>query len=185
MKEYIISFPSNAKVLEIGGGQKPIFHPNMDLLDVPEVDIVYNLEKFPYPFKDEEFDGVVGLYVIEHISWRKFDQFLREIYRILKREGTAIFLTANLYEQCKKVLKEGVNKGTVEMIFGSQEFPNHAGVHKMGFSPEYAQELFSKASFEVKVISPMPDVYYKNIPLYPACETDMVIEATKPKVKIL
>jgi len=185
MEEYIISFPSNAKILEIGGGSRPLFHPNIDIQNLPTVDIVHNLEEFPYPFEDEEFDGILGMYIIEHISWRKVKQFIKELYRLLKPGGKVILLTANLLEQCRKIMHYGVNESTVEMLFGSQEFePSHLGCHKCGFSPSYAEDLFKEAGFEVKIIAPMPTVYYKNMPIYPECKTDMIIEATKPKVKI-
>lgn len=168
------------KVLEIGGGSRPLFHPNIDMQKLPTVDIVHNLEEFPYPFKDDEFDGILGMYIIEHISWRKVKQFIRELYRILKYGGKIILLTSNLLEQCKKITTYGVNETTVEMIFGSQEFePNYLGAHKCGFSPAYAEQLFKDAGFKVKIIAPMPDVCYMNYVIYPSSQTDMLIEAEK------
>jgi len=168
------------KVLEIGGGQRPLFHPNIDAQNLPAVDVVHDLEKFPYPFSDEEFDGILGMYIIEHISWRKVKQFIRELYRLLKPGGKVILLTANLLEQCRRIMHYGVNESTVEMLFGSQEFePSHLGCHKCGFSPAYAEDLFKEAGFKVRIIAPMPTVYYKGIPLYPACKTDMIIEGMK------
>jgi len=171
----------SGNVLEIGGGERPLFHPNMDIRKVDNVDIVHDLEKFPYPFSDESFDGILGMYIIEHISWRKVKDFIKELYRLLKPGGKAVLLTANLLEQCKRVVEAGVNEKTVEMIFGSQEFePNYLGCHKCGFSPSYAEKLFGDMGFDVKIIAPMPNVYFRGYPVYPSSVTDMIIEAIKP-----
>lgn len=179
------------KTLEIGGGNNPVFHPNMDIQNLPTVDIVHNLEQFPYPVESNSFDNIYSAYLIEHITWRNVKRFISELYRILKPNGKVVLLTANLLEQCRKTVEEGVNEKTVEMIFGSQEFPLHAGCHKNGFSPEYAEKLFTQTGFNVKVTTPMPSIFYRNQILYPSSKTDMLIEATKtvdktfqPKVKV-
>jgi len=114
------------------------------------------------------YDGIFSRYALEHISWRNIEQFIAEIYRITKDNGKAVVITSNLFEQCKSVIEEGVNKDTVERIFGSQEFPDHAGAHKMGFSPEYATELFKKAGFN-----------YVKLYSHPVSKTDMILEAYK------
>lgn len=179
---YIINVKGN--VLEIGGGQKPLPFPhiNIDL----QGKTVHDLETFPYPFKDEEFDMIVGLYVVEHLSWHVMNDFAKEIYRLLKPGGKAIFLVPNTYEQCKKIVEEGINENTIPMLFGGQEFnPRWLGSHKTGFSPEFAKKLFS--DFDVNIIAPMPDVILQVennfYGLYPACKTDMVIELKKKQVE--
>lgn len=185
-KLYTITFPENAKVLEIGGGSHPLPFPhiNMDFQKHDKVGVVHNLEEFPYPFDNEQFDGIVGLYVVEHLSWRVIPDFLKEIYRILKQNGKAIFLVPNTLEQCRMATEEGINWKTIEMLFGSQEFnPKWLGSHKMGFSPEFAKKLFEEAGFEVNIIAPMPAIYFENnIPLYPQSKTDMIIVAKKPQI---
>jgi len=80
------------KILELGCGMHP--RPgaiNVDKLDLPGVDVVWDLDKFPYPFKDEEFDEIYGQDIIEHLD----DVFMvmEELYRILKLGGTIYFHT--------------------------------------------------------------------------------------------
>jgi len=41
---------------------------NLDYLDGQGVDVVHDLEKFPYPFKDNTFDKVLASHIIEHVS---------------------------------------------------------------------------------------------------------------------
>jgi len=171
-------------ILEIGGGLNPlpIDHINMDILDNPSIDIKHNLEDTPYPFKDNSFNTIIGLYIIEHISWRRVKTVLEELYRILNYDGSLILTTSNLLEQARYILHYGVSQHTVEMIYGSQEFPNYAGVHKTGFSPGYIETLLYNIGFTPKIYTPMPNIFiqnHKTIPLYPGSKTDMLVTAVK------
>jgi len=47
------------------------------------------------PFKDESFDAVISLQVIEHIKKREVFAYLNEIKRVLKRGGIFILTTPN------------------------------------------------------------------------------------------
>lgn len=173
MSQYTIVYRKGGKICEFGGNNNPLRSPdgqrvtyNVDINAGPNVDLVADFNK-PLPLPSEEFDGVYSSYAIEHISFHNVEQFIKEIYRILKPSGKAIIITANLLKQAEKIVEQGVNKGTVELIFGSQEFPDHGGVHKTGFSPEYAKELFEKVGFKVKTYS------------HPVSNTDLIIEAYK------
>jgi len=165
----MLNFKHGGNVIELGGGANPAIHPNVDIIAGPNVDIVADFNK-KLPLEDESYDGIFSRYAIEHISWHNVECFIQEIYRILKPGGKAIIITANTYEQCKKIVDEGINKDTVELLFGSQEFPDHGGTHKMGFSPEYAEELFKNADFTLIRTFPHPDTV-----------TDLIIEAYKMK----
>ena len=48
----------------------------------------------PFPFEDESFDSIVTFQVIEHV--KQDDQFVSEIYRVLKKGGTALITTPNI-----------------------------------------------------------------------------------------
>lgn len=171
---------ANGKCLEIGGGSRPLLHPNMDVRAIPGVDLVWNLSEFPWPVDDESIDTVVGIYVAEHIAWPVFDAFIKEIQRILKPGGKAVFLTSNLEAQAKRIIREGVNMKTVECLFGTIDYKENA--HAMGFSPSSVKELFK--GFDVNAIAPMPDVVFKGQVIYPGSETDLLIELTKPGIKM-
>lgn len=178
MNQYEIHF-KGGKVIEFGGGNRNIFEENVDVFPGPTVTCVHDFELFPYPFENESYDGIYAAYVIEHISWRNVKQFISECYRILKTNGKAIFLVPNLTEQCKEIAVEGVNANTVEMLFGSQEFPKHAGAHKCGFSPEYAVKMFKEAGFTTVNVYVLPDIQFPHIILKIASATDLLIEVIK------
>ena len=48
----------------------------------------------PFPFEDETFDTIVSFQVIEHV--RKDEEFVKEIFRVLKKGGTALLTTPNI-----------------------------------------------------------------------------------------
>lgn len=176
MSQYNLSFKPGGKILELGGGDVPLrdqagnrLTTNMDVQSTPNVDINHNMAVFPWPIEDESFDGIFGRYCLEHLSWHDIEKAIGEIYRILKPGGKGVFFVPNTLEQCKVAVRDGINKGTVEMLFGSQEFiPRHLGSHKMGFSDDYAKELFKKAGF--KMVKALP---------HPVSATDLIVEVHK------
>ncbi len=47
----------------------------------------------PFPFEDNHFDTIVSFHVIEHI--KKDEEFIKEVFRVLKPGGTALITTPN------------------------------------------------------------------------------------------
>ena len=74
--------------LDIGCGENK--QPNfvgMDKRRLKGVDIVHDLEKFPYPIDNESCIVIVGSHIIEHIKpWLMID-FMNELWRIMKPDG--------------------------------------------------------------------------------------------------
>jgi len=166
-------FPSpfrGDKIIELGGGNKPVFHPNMDARKLPGVDIVVDLEK-PFPVESGSYDGVYSKFLIEHIGWPKVRSHISEIYRILKPNGVAVCVTANLKAQAKKIAEKTEWDGSESaLIFANQSCPED--YHKSGFTPEYATRLFREAGFrEVKILP------------YPG-SMEMIIHADKSSEKL-
>lgn len=72
--------------LDVGCGRlKDPEFTGIDINDWPGVDIVWDLEKFPWPIDDNTFDYIKVIHVVEHIS----DQigFFHEIHRIAKKDA--------------------------------------------------------------------------------------------------
>lgn len=174
---YSLPFKSEDKVLEVGGGDKPVFRPNLDCRQMPTVDIVADLNE-AWPIEAESYDGVFGMYIIEHISWRKVKNFINQIHSVLKPGGIAVLITANFLEQCRKMVETPEwNDDLVCMCFGDQNYEGGDWVfnaHHCGFSPTYATKLFREAGFhEVTVFE------------HPNCKTDLIIQARKSGVRIV
>lgn len=157
----------HGKIVELGGGDNPIYHPNVDIRSCEQVDIVSDFDN-PLPLPSGEFDGVFCRYAIEHISWRSISTFISEIGRILKVGGHAIVITANLKEQARVIANREVWEGDYEsrLIFGNQDFNDNS--HKCGMSPELASRLFNSAGMTVQIVP------------VDGCITDMIIYAEKP-----
>lgn len=75
-------------LLDIGCGEnKQSGFIGMDKRELPDVDIVHDLEVFPYPLEDESCLTIIGSHIAEHIKpWLTID-FFDELWRLLKVNG--------------------------------------------------------------------------------------------------
>jgi len=58
---------------------------NVDSIKLPGVDKVVDLNKYPWPFKDNEFDFVLCSHILEHLN--SIIKPLEEIWRITKKNS--------------------------------------------------------------------------------------------------
>lgn len=173
MNQYTLPFKQNDKVIELGGGDNPQFHPNYDTRRVKGVDFISDFNE-PLPIISENFDGLFCRYALEHINWRNVKNFLGETYRILKYGGHAVFITSNLLEQAKVLVdydknNKEWNDNLIGMIFGAEDYKENT--HQSGFSPNYITQILTEIGFKDIKISPI----YSDFG-----NTDMIIETTKP-----
>jgi len=76
------------KLLDLGCGKKK--RPNaigVDYSDRHNADIIHNLNVFPYPLADSEFDEIYLDNVLEHLDDPM--RVMEEVYRICKTDGRA------------------------------------------------------------------------------------------------
>lgn len=67
--------------LDVGcGSNKLENYIGIDALDIDGVDVVWDLEEFPWPFEDSSFDYIKAFHIIEHINNQV--GFFREIHRV-------------------------------------------------------------------------------------------------------
>ena len=64
---------------------------NLDMVKSEGVDVVHNLEKFPYPFKNNFFEEIYAAHIIEHLE--NPYKFMRELWRISKKNAKIIIKT--------------------------------------------------------------------------------------------
>ena len=77
------------KKLNLGCGEIPKKGwINLDIGDAPHVDIMWDLNKKPYPFKDNSIDEIYSSCVLEHL--KNLGVFVEECYRILKPKGKIV-----------------------------------------------------------------------------------------------
>jgi SAM-dependent methyltransferase len=65
----------------------------VDKFKVPGVDIVHDLTKFPWPFKNNSVDEVFCSHFVEHLTGAQRIEFFNELYRIMKVGGKARIIT--------------------------------------------------------------------------------------------
>jgi len=74
------------KILDIGCGRNKIIGAlGFDIDKSYNPDILHDLNIYPYPIKDKEFDKIYAKHVIEHVNDPTV--FIQECYRILKPNG--------------------------------------------------------------------------------------------------
>ncbi len=74
-----------SKKLNIGCGSKSLpGWVNLDLKDIPGVDVVHDIEKLPFPFEDNKFEEILCQDILEHVE---YIPILKDLYRILKPGG--------------------------------------------------------------------------------------------------
>lgn len=79
------------KKLNIGAGSKSKpGYINLDRISFPGVDVVHDLNKFPYPFEDNTFDWIEGQHILEHLP--NLLGVMEELYRISKPNGILSFI---------------------------------------------------------------------------------------------
>lgn len=82
--------------LDIGcGGNKQPGFVGIDVRDLPSVDIVHNVEKFPWPLPNESVSFAVASHLVEHINPHGgvFMNFMNEVWRIMKVGGQFMIAT--------------------------------------------------------------------------------------------
>lgn len=166
MTSYTFPFSEHDTVIELGGGNRPYFRPNLDVRCGENIDIVADFNE-PLPIPSNSYDGVFSCYCIEHLSWRKVRLFLSEVLRILKPNGKAVFITANTERQMQYVLEHDEwNDDCSCIIFGDQDYPENT--HRNSLCPRYAIKLLAEMGFSNVTVLPTGTLH-----------TDMIIEAQK------
>lgn len=86
--------------LNLGSGGKPLKgYINVDVSPkAPEVDVVHDLNKYPWPFEDDSADEVFVCQCLEHLL--DHNCAMKEIYRILKKGGMAKIIVPHFTWQC-------------------------------------------------------------------------------------
>lgn len=81
-----MNIDSKLKILDLGCGKKK--RPGaigVDYSDRHNADIIHNLNAFPYPLKDDEFDEIYLDNVLEHLDDPM--RVMEEVYRVSKPGG--------------------------------------------------------------------------------------------------
>lgn len=97
------------------------------------VDTDIKAEMWAIPLPDESVDEIYSSHALEHISKFEVVPTLREWYRLLKPNGTAVIEVPDLVWCCQNWLSRQSNDWHMDVLFGMQNHPGE--FHKTGFTP--------------------------------------------------
>jgi len=140
--------------LYIGAGDDRIKDcMTLDIRKDVHPDVVRNLEQLSLPFKNEQFDLIYAKDVIEHISFRKTEDLLRELFRILTHNGKNYIQVPDLEAIAHKVIFNPDNclgdmcgwKLISYWVYWGQDYPENT--HKAGFTISTLGKLLQQIGF--------------------------------------
>lgn len=119
---------------------------NHDVANIRQIDVVHDLNIYPWPFNDNSCEEIVMKDVLEHLD--NFVQALEEIHRILK-DGGKIFISVPYWNSANAYIDPTHKRGFHEHTFRFFD-PSCAHCKER---PYYSHARFSIEK-EVFVISP-------------------------------
>jgi SAM-dependent methyltransferase len=128
---------------------------NHDISDLPGINVVHDLNTFPWPWEDDSFDEVLMLDILEHLD--NFVGSIEEIYRILKVGGKVTIRVPYWNHSCAYIdptHKRGFHEHTFHFFDVDSHYYKERG-------------YYSKASFKIidEVFILAPGFPYFRIPL--------------------
>jgi ubiquinone/menaquinone biosynthesis C-methylase UbiE len=98
---------------------------NLDIINLPGVDTVCDIEKQALPFHDNYFDNILCDNVLEHIV--NLENVLKEIHRVLKKDGIVEIKVPHFSSFC------AYNDPTHKRFFGFFTFDYYTENNKFNF----------------------------------------------------
>ena len=131
---------SPPKTIHLGCGKnKEAGAFGVDLSPYPGVDLVHDLEKFPYPIESDHFDRVVALDVLEHLD--HFVGAIEEIHRI-SRDDAEIVISApfatSLFRHHDPTHRRGLTRLSMDYFIPGTDFHTKYA---------YSHAIFKKLQF--------------------------------------
>ncbi len=156
----------NGKILDIGCGSYPYFLLNNHFTEKYGIDPslkntkLKNIElknldvtKSKLPFRDNFFDAVTMLAVFEHLDHGKINFVLKEINRVLKKDGALVITTPSPWSD--KILK---NMARLDLV-SKEEIHEH----KHNYSKSKIVDIIKDAGFKSNKIKSGFFEFYLNM----------------------
>ncbi len=120
------------RTLDLGCGKKKRDGAiGVDFSDRHAADVIHDLNVFPYPFKDEEFDEVFLDNVLEHLD--DPIRVMEEVHRICKKQGTVKVIVPYFRSVWAFIDPTHKNFFTVDSF--SYFDPRHPICHRYDYTP--------------------------------------------------
>jgi len=128
---------------------------NVDIIEHPEVDIISDVSELK-TIKDNSVEEIYASHVLEHFSWRKTNDVLKEWYRVLQPKGR-IFISVPNWDFVVRtyLLDHFLSNWLTQHIYG--EHDNIFNYHKTIFNfTTLSHELYTVGFSIVKRLETMP-----------------------------
>ncbi|MFA6319702.1 MAG: methyltransferase domain-containing protein [archaeon] len=139
--------------LEIGSGNKPKEgYLHFDIRSNVNADVIGDAKKLP--FRDEKFSEVYSRFFLEHLLRKDARITLKEMYRVLKKEGVLEIIVPNIAYFFKLFLTESGQKKewALNKIYGFENYVEDH--HYFGYDEETLKNFLTEAGFrEINRIS--------------------------------
>ena len=132
---------------------------NIDIRKTKPNVLVLDLEKdLLKPFPSNSVDEIIAKDCVEHISWRRVEDLLRDIHRVLKCDGRVYIQVPDLEAVAKKIIFNPDFcfgdlcgwKAISYFVYGGQDYEYN--YHKAGFTIETLKRLLESIGFVVEKI---------------------------------
>jgi len=129
---------------------------NIDIRKTKPSILVLDIEKeLLKPFPDNTAEEIIARDCVEHVSWRRIEDLLKDIYRVLKRGGKLYIQVPDLEAIAKKVILNPdfcFNdlcgwKAISFWVYGAQDYEYN--YHKSGFTIPTLRKLLESIGFRV------------------------------------
>jgi SAM-dependent methyltransferase len=144
------------KKLNIGAGRDILpDYINQDIVNLPGINVVHDLNEYPWPWEENQFEKILALDVLEHLN--DFTKAIEEIYRILADSGEVTIRVPYWNHSCAYIdptHKRGFHEHTFHFFDVNSHYYKERG-------------YYSKASFNIidEVFILAPGTPYFGIPL--------------------
>jgi hypothetical protein len=137
------------KDIEIGGADRPKYHPNIDAVKAKGVDYVMDLNREDLPFFDATVEHIYSSHCIEHFSYKRGLELLRDCYRVLKTNGTIELVLPDTEKALR--YSEKPTFEAMRILLGERNTPYM--YHWSWFSEESAKFVLESLGFhDVKIV---------------------------------
>ena len=136
------------KKLEIGSGNKPREgYIHFDIRKIDGVDFIGDARKLP--FDEGEFSEVYSRFFLEHLNRNDASLVLKEMYRVLAKNGLLQIIVPNIAYFCKVFIEESGQKKewALNKIYGFENYKEDH--HYYGYDEETLTKLLKEIGFAI------------------------------------
>lgn len=138
-----IQAPGEKLIADIGSGPvSPYMREegrvvSFDIREEIKPDVICDVRKLPVP--DEHFDIVYSCHTLEHFSFVRVRDVLKEWCRVLKVGGELRLIVPNLQFPAKRILEDQMQATDLWVLYGEQDYQKN--FHATGFTPNMLKAL--------------------------------------------